>query len=971
MTADPPPISRADRGRTSSADPDPTPDTVDVLAAVITRGDRWLLARRPKGKRHGGRWELPGGKLRQGETLATGASRELAEELAVRVLRVGKPRASLRDPGSPYLVHFCPVEIAGEPRALEHPELRWVTPEEARGMPLAPTDRAFVDSYRLSATPSKKEPPETPMSRPSSPPESPAAATPETSLRSPRSSSRGDGDRDPRRDFIRAMIADDLDSGRRDRVVTRFPPEPNGYLHIGHAKSIVLNFGVAEEFGGVCHLRFDDTNPETEDPEYVESIQRDIRWLGYDWGEKLFFGSDYFERMAELGEKLIREGKAYVDSLSDEEIRKHRGTVTEPGRPSPYRDRSVEENLDLFRRMRAGEFPDGAHVLRARIDLAAANMKMRDPLIYRIRHASHYRQGDDWCIYPMYDWAHPLEDAFEGITHSLCTLEFENNREIYDWVVENCGFHGPDRPYQTEFARLNLSYTVMSKRKLLQLVRENRVDGWDDPRMPTLSGMRRRGYTPSSIRTFCERVGVAKANSVVDVAQLEHTVRDELNHEAPRLLAVLRPLKVVLTNFPKGRVEELDAPHWPHDIPKEGSRKLPFTRELWIDRQDFREDPPTKFHRLAPGREVRLRYGYFIRCDEVIEDDAGEITELRCSYDPETRGGSAPDGRKVKGTIHWVSAERNVPAEVRLYDRLFRLPRPDAEGRDFRESLNPDSLEVLREARIEESVATAEPGSRFQFEREGYFYLEPHATQEAGRPVYNRIVPLKDTWAKVERRQEPMGKATSQPAQKKSEKATPPPPEPRREPGAELSGEDRERFEHLVATHALPAQTAEVLAADAELTVFFERAVDAWPTESESPDREGIANWLVHELLRELKERELGGLPFGPGELAELVALLAADKISGPAAKEVFEVLLEKGGRPGEIVERRGLEKVGDASALEPVVEGVLAAHGDEVTAYRGGKKQLLGFFIGQVMQKTGGTADPRTVRELLQKRLG
>jgi len=765
------------------------------------------------------------------------------------------------------------------------------------------------------------------------------------------------------RDFIRAMIAEDLESGRRQRVVTRFPPEPNGYLHIGHAKSIVLNFGVAREFGGVCHLRFDDTNPETEDPEYVEAIQHDIRWLGYDWGDKLFFASDTFERMVELAEKLIRQGKAYVDSLSDEEIREYRGTVTEPGKPSPYRDRSVEENLDLFRRMRAGELPDGAHVLRARIDLAAANMKMRDPLLYRIRHESHYRQGDEWCIYPMYDWAHALEDAFEGITHSLCTLEFENNRAVYDWVVENSGFHEPNRPYQTEFARLNLNYTVMSKRKLLRLVREGHVDGWDDPRMPTLSGLRRRGYTPSSIRRFCERIGVSKANSVVDVAQLEHTVRDELNHEAPRVLAVLRPLKVVLTNYEPGKVEELDAPYWPHDIPREGSRKLPFTRELWIDREDFREDPPKKFHRLAPGREVRLRYGYIVRCDQVVKDDTGDVVELRCSYDPETRGGTVPDGRKVRGTIHWVSAARSLPAEVRLYDRLFRYEHPEADGRDFLEALNPESLEVLPEARIEESLADLEPGARVQFEREGYFYLEPRATEEAGHPVFHRIVPLKDTWARVrerEQRQEP-GES------REPERREPSPPEPRREPGADLTGEARERFEHLVETHDLSAATAEILAADEELTAYFDRAIEAYPRQPANP--EGVANWIVHELMRELKERRLDELP-GPGQVAGLVALLDGDEISGPAAKEVFETMLATGADPRKIVEERGLEKVDDTSTLEPMVDEVLTAHPEEVATYRGGKTQLLGYFIGQVMQRTRGTADPTTVRRLLERRL-
>jgi glutaminyl-tRNA synthetase len=552
------------------------------------------------------------------------------------------------------------------------------------------------------------------------------------------------------RDFIRAMVENDQSTGKYGgRVETRFPPEPNGYLHIGHAKSCCLNFGLAREYRGVCHLRFDDTNPETEDMKYVESIQEDVRWLGFDWGEHLYFASDYFDQLYEFAVKLIRDGKAYVDSLSEEEIRRYRGTVTEPGRPSPYRDRSVQENLDLFRRMRAGEFGNGEHVLRGRIDMAHHNMLMRDPILYRIRHAAHYRSGDTWCLYPLYDFTHCLSDAIENITHSLCTLEFKDNNELYEWVLDAAGFPEP-RTQQTEFARLNLDYAVLSKRKLIQLVRQGHVSGWDDPRMPTIAGLRRRGVTPEAIRRFCDLVGVAKTDSRVDIEKLEYCVRDDLNTRAPRVLCVLRPLKVVITNYPDGQVEELDAPSWPHDVPKEGSRALPFSRTLYIERDDFMEDPPKKFFRLAPGREVRLRYGYFITCTDVVKDAAGEIVELHCTYDPATRGGDSPDGRKVKGTIHWVSAEHSLPCEVRLYDRLFVTPDPDdvPEGQDFTANLNPESLVVLRESRIERSIGADPPGSRYQFERQGYFVSDA-SESGTGALVFNRTVTLRDSWAKI------------------------------------------------------------------------------------------------------------------------------------------------------------------------------------------------------------------------------
>ncbi|HET9770427.1 MAG TPA: glutamine--tRNA ligase/YqeY domain fusion protein, partial [Acidimicrobiia bacterium] len=523
-----------------------------------------------------------------------------------------------------------------------------------------------------------------------------------------------------RSDFIRDIIDEDNRTGKyAGKVLTRFPPEPNGYLHIGHAKSICLNFGIAEQYGGRCNLRFDDTNPEKEDVEYVDSICADVRWLGFSYGDEALFASDYFEEMYELAELLITQGEAYVDHLTEDEIREYRGTLSEPGRPSPYRDRSVEENLDLFRRMRSGEFPDGTCVLRARIDLAAANMKMRDPLLYRIRHAHHHRTGDAWCIYPMYDWAHPLEDAIEGVTHSLCTLEFENNRELYDWVVDHTGVsdrHGYVRPYQSEFARLNLDYTVMSKRKLLTLVEDGYVSGWDDPRMPTIAGMRRRGYRPEAIRAFADLIGVAKVNSVVDIGKLEFCVRDDLNWIAPRVLGVLRPLRVTVTTWPEGEVEQLTGPYFPPDVGKPGERTLPFTREILVDRDDFALEPPPGFQRLAPGRTVRLRHGDCITCDEVVTDEAGDVVELRVSHIPGSVGAN-PDGVKVSGVIHWVSAPESITAEVRLYDRLFKVARPEDADGDFARHLNPDSLQVIEGARLEPSLASAEPGSRWQLER--------------------------------------------------------------------------------------------------------------------------------------------------------------------------------------------------------------------------------------------------------------
>jgi len=769
-------------------------------------------------------------------------------------------------------------------------------------------------------------------------------------------------------DFIRAMVADDMRTGKYDgRVVTRFPPEPNGFLHIGHAKSIVLNFGLAREFGGRCHLRFDDTNPETEDVKYVEAIMRDVQWLGFDWGEHLYFASDYFEKMYAFAQHLIRHGLAYVDSSTEDEIREARGTVMEPGRPTKYRDRSVEENLDLFARMRAGEFADGAHVLRAKIDLASKNMLMRDPVLYRIRHAHHYRQADAWCIYPLYDYAHCIEDAIECVTHSLCTLEFDNNREIYDWVVAHLPrgtgeyeIAPESHPEQTEFARLAVDYMITSKRKLLQLVNGGHVTGWDDPRMPTLAGLRRRGVTPEALRAFCELVGVAKANTRVDIAKLEYTIRDDLNHRAPRVMCVLNPLRVVLTNWPEHEVEELEAPYWPHDVPNEGTRPVPFGRVLYIERDDFMEDPPKGFHRLTPGGAVRLRYGYIIRCDEVVKDDSGAIVELRCTVDHDTRGGTAPEGRNVKGTIHWVAAQSALPCELRLYDRLFTVPDPEAdEARDFRAFLNPQSL-VVTQGYIEPSVEDAEPGAQFQFERLGYFVADIGDSRR-GALVFNRTITLRDTWAK----QTGNAAATDgRPERVKPKRATSHANEPARraqppERSAELDAR-RLRYEQ---DHGVTAEQADVITRDDAIAAFFEDAL----TSGAAPAT--VAKWLVNEVPREARE-QAANLPVTGAELGRLVQMVERGDVSNSAAREVLAELLTTGGTAADIVQRRGLAQVSDENALRETVERVLAANGVKVDEYRAGKTGLLGFFVGQVMAQSGGRANPALVKTIVDERL-
>ncbi|HST58873.1 MAG TPA: glutamine--tRNA ligase/YqeY domain fusion protein [Longimicrobium sp.] len=775
-------------------------------------------------------------------------------------------------------------------------------------------------------------------------------------------------------DFIRSIVAEDLRAGKYETIVTRFPPEPNGYLHIGHAKAILLSYGIAQETGGRFNLRFDDTNPETEDVHYVESIIDTVRWLGADFDDRIFYAADYFEQMYRFAEFLVQRGLAYVDSSTDEEIREARGTVLEPGRPTAFRDRPVEENLDLFRRMRAGEFPDGAHVLRAKIDLASKNMLLRDPILYRIRHAHHYRTGDAWCIYPLYDYAHPIEDAIEGITHSLCSLEFDNNRAVYDWVIEHwqdfVRSEGgtPARPHQYEFARGELEYTITSKRKMLELVKGGYVSGWDDPRLPTVAAFRRRGVTPEAIRSFWERMGVAKFNSRIDIAKLEHVIRDDLNTRAPRVLAVLKPLKVTITNYPAGESEVFDAPLWPHDVPKEGSRPLPFSGTIYIDRDDFMEVPSKGFHRLAPGAEVRLRYAYVIRCDEVVKDASGEVMELRCSYDPATRGGTTPDGRQVKGTIQWVSAEHALECEVRLYDRLFTAPNPSEEEGDFKDYLNPESLVIIQGALVEPSLADAEPGSRWQFERLGYFNVDP-VDSRPGALVFNRTVTLRDTWAKAA---EKSAAAASAPKAEKKPKAERTPATGDAKPRSKAPAPDVERSPELEARRVryagelgLPGEEADVLTRELGTSDLFEAALAV------GAPAKAVANWVIHELPREQGDRALDALPFGGRALGELAALVEDGTISVSGARQVLAEMVKNGGAPRDLVDSLGLKQESDPAALAPLVEQVIAANAAKADEYRAGKTGLLGFFVGQVMRQSGGNANPALVSQLVQERLG
>jgi glutaminyl-tRNA synthetase len=754
--------------------------------------------------------------------------------------------------------------------------------------------------------------------------------------------------------FLAEIIEEDLRTGRNgNRVVTRFPPEPNGYLHIGHTKSILLNFGLAHAYGGRMHLRFDDTNPVTEDTEYVESITGDVRWLGADFGSHLYYASDYFERMYECAERLVREGKAYVDSQTQDQIRDQRGSFERPGVNSPYRDRPAAESLDLFRRMRKGELEDGACVLRARIDMAHKNVIMRDPLLYRIRHAHHHRTGDRWCIYPMYDYAHPLEDAFEGVTHSICTLEFESNRELYDWVLDNLGPWDP-RPRQYEFARLALGYTVMSKRKLLQLVNEKRVSGWDDPRMPTVAGMRRRGVTPEALRDFADLIGVAKNNSLVDIGKLEYAIRSDLEGRSPRALAVLNPLPVRIENWPYGKQIELDIPWWPGEPSRGGTRKVPFGGDLLVEREDFTEEPPRDWKRLAPGREVRLAGACVIRCEGVVRGEAGDVQALRCSYDASSMEGG---GRRPGGTVHWVHATRSVPASVRLFDRLFNVEQPDLLP-NFLDALNPDSLVEASLARVEPSLREAAPGSRYQFLRQGYFFADP-VDSKPGAPVWNRTITLKDAWAARSAEAEPRRpreRKPSPPAQGRS----------RDEVRAEARAADpaiASRFAQLL-QQGVAENEAHLISSDPATAAYFEAAVAAGAKPASA------SRWLLNELAGAAAGVPLVELPLAGAAFGRFVMLVDAGRLAAAAGKTLLSDLVKGGGEPEARMKALGLEKVTDRAALAAAVERALAGHAREVERYRAGEKKLLGVLLGAAMRETQGAADPAAVRQALLEKL-
>ncbi len=761
-----------------------------------------------------------------------------------------------------------------------------------------------------------------------------------------------------RNDFIRDIIDDDLRTGRHTRVATRFPPEPNGYLHIGHAKAICVDFGIARDYGGICNLRYDDTNPTKEDVEYVESIEQDVRWLGFT-PSAVLFSADYFPRMYELAERLVRDRLAYVCDLDDEQIREYRGSLTELGKPSPFRERSVDENLDLLRRMKAGEFPNNARTLRAKIDMASANMKMRDPLLYRIRHAHHHRTGDAWCIYPMYDYAHPLEDAIEGITHSICTLEFENNRELYDWVLDHTGPWDP-RPRQYEMARLALEYTVMSKRKLLQLVEGNYVTGWDDPRMPTIAGMRRRGYSPEAIRAFADMIGVAKANSMVDIGKLEYCVRDELNQNAPRVLGVLRPIEVELVGLPAGGVVT-DAPYFPADVGKPGSRPLTIGPHILIDRDDWRDDPPAGYQRLAPGRTVRLRYGPCITAEEVTRRAPdGTVQAIRATVLPETIAGKNPDdGRKVAGVIHWVDAATSLPVEVRLYDRLFKTARPEEGGGDFLEYLDRASLEIIHGARVEASLATATIGSRWQLERLGYFIVDGELAP--GALVLNRIITLRDTHSATAA---VVAKRASDAAKKPNAKAA---SRPKSKSPAEYRAEARARDPLLAAAHGriaalggVTADWADLLTGDRDTAALYETTV------GKVGHADLTAKWMINELPRALAGKELADAGLDAIRFAELVNAVAEQRLAAPAAKAALAEMIATGKALGDLA----VADVGGGVAdLEAKIQAVIAANPDKAAQYKAGKTGLLGFFVGQVMKTVPG-ANPSEVNEAVRSRL-
>jgi len=742
------------------------------------------------------------------------------------------------------------------------------------------------------------------------------------------------------KNFLRTIVEDDLKSGKYKEIVTRFPPEPNGFPHIGHAKSIFINFGIARDYKGHCNLRMDDTNPTKEDTKYVEALKSAVEWLGYDFDNNVHFTSDYFPRIYDYAIELIKMGKAYVDSTDEDEMRSLRGTVTEAGKRSKYAERTVEENLDLFERMKKGEFKDGEHVLRAKIDMSAANMKMRDPLMYRIRNVEHFRTGNEWAIYPMYDFAHCLSDYIEGVSHSICTLEFENNRDIYNWVLDTLGLR-EKRPYQHEFARLGINYTVMSKRKLLELVEGGQVNGWDDPRLPTIAGYKRKGYTPESILNFCDSVGIAKANSMVDVAQLEFCIRDDLNTKVPRVMCVLDPLKVTIVNYEGS--EEIDASYYPDDIPKDGSRKLPFSSEIYIERDDFNENPPKGYFRLTPDQPVRLKHAYIITCKEVIKDANGKIVEIKAEYAASSKSGSDTSGIKVKSAIQWVSAAEAKTVEVRLYDRLFSAEAPEGV-----EDINPDSLKVIKNALIEPAVISDKPDERFQFERQGYFYADPiDYTDE--KPVFNKIVGLKDSYSKKTKKTEV--KVQEKKVQIDGEVVA-------------MSEAEQVLFGKYTNELKLNSEVANTLARDEQLSSFYEEALSVL----NSPIN--LANIVTNEVARELKQMQVNELKFSAAQIAQLVTMIDDKTISNKIAKQVFEEMVKSGDNPAKIVEAKGLVQISDPAKISPIIEEVIAKNPDNVAKFKAGNTKLLGFFVGQVLKATGGKANPQVVNKLVAEML-
>ena len=745
------------------------------------------------------------------------------------------------------------------------------------------------------------------------------------------------------KDFLRTIVEEDLKSGKYKEVITRFPPEPNGFPHIGHAKSICINFGIASDYQGNCNLRMDDTNPTTEDTKYVEALKDAVQWLGFDWGENVNFTSDYFQKIYEHAITLIKMGKAYVDSLNEETMREYRGTVKQAGKRSKYASRSIEENLDLFERMKNGEFKEGEHILRAKIDMAASNMKMRDPLLYRIRHAHHFRAGDEWCIYPMYDFAHCLSDYIEGVTHSICTLEFENNRDIYNWVLDTLELKAP-RPYQHEFARLGINYTVMSKRKLLELVETNRVSGWDDPRLPTIAGYKRRGYTKESILNFCDQIGIAKANSMVDVAQLEFCIRDDLNTKVPRVMCVLDPLKVTIENYEGS--EDLISSYYPHDVPKEGTRKVPFSKEIYIEKDDFNENPPKGYYRLTPEQPVRLKHGFIITCKEVIKDAEGNIVEIKADYHADSKSGSDTSGIKVKSAIQWVSAAQAKEVEVRVYDRLYSSEAPEG-----LEDLNPHSLQVIKNALIEPAVITEKPDERFQFERQGYFYADPiDYTDE--NPVFNKIVGLKDSWGKkTAEKPKEQSKAQANKVQVVGDEVA-------------MSSEQKELFDKYTSELKLNSEVANILARDKKLSNFYEESLSSL----NSPV--ALANIVANDVAKELKDKQADELKFTAIQISELVKMVDDKTISSKIAKQVFEEMKKSGTNPTKIVEDKGLVQISDPAKILPIIDEIIAKNPDNVAKFKAGNTKLLGFFVGQVLKTTGGKANPQVVNKLVAEAL-